>query len=186
MEIVERVLEFWFPPPDGTGDEPYRESWFVSDPELDRETERLFAEVTRNAAAGDYDELSETALGSLVLVILLDQFPRNLYRGAAEAFASDGKALDVARRAIGRSFDHGLGRWQRMFLYLPFEHSEEFADQTRSVALFRDLGDENTLRYAQEHYDIIARFGRFPHRNAILGRANSAEEEDFLKEFSSF
>jgi uncharacterized protein (DUF924 family) len=186
MEIVERVLDFWFLSPGDGGEEPHRNEWFKSTPELDRETERLFTEDTRKAAAGGYDALGETAQGSLALVILLDQFPRNLYRGSAQAFASDGKALDVAKRAIERGFDRGLGRWRRMFLYLPFQHSEDLAVQSRSLELFNDLGEENTLGYAKEHYDIIARFGRFPHRNAVLGRSSTAEEDAFLKEFSSF
>jgi len=186
MDIVERVLEFWFLPPDDGGEEPHRESWFMPDPELDRETERLFAEDVRKAVGGGYDGLADTALGSLVLVILLDQFPRNLYRGSAEAFASDANALGISKRAIELGFDRGLGQWRRMFLYLPFEHSEDLADQARSMELFRDLGNENTLSYAQAHYDIIARFGRFPHRNAVLGRKDTLEEEEFLKEFSGF
>ena len=117
---------------------------------------------------------------ALAHCLLLDQLPRNLFRGSLRAFASDGKALALAKAAVTRGLDMQVAPIRRTFLYLPFEHSEVLADQDRSVELFTALGDADTLKFAQAHYDIVARFGRFPHRNAILGRPSTPEELAFL------
>jgi uncharacterized protein (DUF924 family) len=130
----------------------------------------------------------DAALGpqrALATVIVLDQFPRNIFRGNARAFATDALALAVAKAAIVRGLDGKLPREQRVFLYLPFEHSENAADQLRCVELMAALGDEEYARFALLHKAVIDRFGRFPHRNAVLGRASTPEEEAFLKESSS-
>ena len=181
-DIVEQVLSFWF----AEGDSQSRAVWFKTDPSFDHEIEDRFKAHQVKALSGDYDGLADMATGALALVILLDQFPRNLYRGSPEAFASDTKALAIARAALAAGFDQGLTPVQRTFLYLPFEHSEDRNDQEKSVQLFEELGDEDKLKYAIEHREIIERFGRFPHRNAVLGRPSTPEEVEFLKDFDSF
>jgi uncharacterized protein (DUF924 family) len=115
-------------------------------------------------------------------VIVLDQFPRNMFRGTPLAFATDHLALAVASEAIARGFDNVLDKHRRLFIYLPFEHSEKLDDQHRAVELISNLGDEELLQYAVAHRDIITRFGRFPHRNGILGRPSTTEEVEFLKQ----
>jgi uncharacterized protein (DUF924 family) len=178
--LIREILSFWF------GDQPLndapeaREAWFNPTPEFDREIADRFLVNYDQTAAGDLDDLMGSAEGCLALVILLDQFPRNMFRGTARAFAADGKALAVARHALDKGFDASLPPVACLFLYLPFEHSEDRADQERSVALFEALGNAHWLDYAVRHRDIVARFGRFPHRNALLGRTSTAEEEDFL------
>lgn len=124
--------------------------------------------------------MDETPDGALALVILLDQAPRNLFRGDPRAFSTDSLALSVAEAALGRGFDRRVGRAMRSFFYLPFEHAEDSAAQSRCLDLFAAMNDREGLRYAEIHADVIARFGRFPHRNAILGRASTAAERTFL------
>ncbi len=155
--------------------------WFVKDPAFDAEVRARLADLHEMAATGAFDRWRETPAGCLALCILLDQAPRNLFRGDARSYASDTAAREVTRYALARDLDHGLAREQRLFLYLPLEHSENLADQELSVQLFAGL-DENPewLDYAVRHRDIIARFGRFPHRNAVLGRASTPEETEFL------
>ncbi|PRD41636.1 DUF924 domain-containing protein [Phyllobacterium phragmitis] len=170
------ILDFWF-------GEIGPKEWFESTPELDGDIRTRFLErheAIARKAAEDSTALAEDANTALAAIIALDQFPRNMFRGTARAFATDSLALAVARHAVDRELHHQLPREKRAFLYLPFEHSEDPADQERSVALFTELGDEEGLKYAVDHRDIIARFGRFPHRNVILNRANTAEEEAFL------
>lgn len=156
--------------------------WFRKDEAFDALIRERFEAAHHAAARGAYARWEETAEGALALLILLDQFPRNLYRGSAHAFATDGLARAVADRAVARGFDQDEEGALRCFFYLPFEHSEDPADQARSMKLFEALGDEEYLRYAKLHEDIIERFGRFPHRNAMLGRASTPEEERFLAE----
>lgn len=182
MELTSRVLDFWFGAPGSAGYGEPRELWFKSDPAFDADVRRRFASDLEAAAAGAHDGLVAEPDGALALVILLDQLPRNIHRGTSGAFAFDPKALDVACRALELGHDQAVAAFQRPFLYLPFEHSESLADQDRSVALFTALGDENTLDYAIRHRDIIVRFGRFPHRNAILGRFSTPEEVAFLEQ----
>jgi uncharacterized protein (DUF924 family) len=177
-----RVLDFWLRPHDAQGQPIWREEWFKNDAALDRAIAVNFADAVEQALAGRLDGMAVDADGALALVILLDQFPRNLYRGTAKAFAGDARARTIARQAIARNFDRAMPRYGRMFLYLPFEHSEDLADQERSVQLVGALHDDNLTKYAVAHRDIIARFGRFPHRNAMLGRTSTAEELAFLKQ----
>ena len=132
------------------------------------------------AAAGKLTDWEASAEGALALLILLDQFPRNMFRGDPRAFSSDAQALEVAHRALARGADKRIEAPLLQFLYLPFMHSEDLADQLRCVELFRTTADTENLRYAKEHADIIRRFGRFPHRNRVLGRTTTPAEQVFL------
>ena len=139
----------------------------------------------RRAKQGALDDWADTPHGGLALLILLDQLSRNLHRGTAEAFAADAKARAIARDMIARGFDQALTPVERMFVYLPFQHSEDLADQDASVRLFEALRatlDDQTCDYALRHRDVIRRFGRFPHRNAALGRTNTPDEDAYLAE----
>ncbi|HEY8374880.1 MAG TPA: DUF924 family protein [Nannocystis sp.] len=179
MSSPDDVLGFWFSP-------RVRPQWFVRSDAFDREICERFHEVYVDAAAGALDDWAKTPRGALALVILLDQFPRNMFRGTPAAFGSDAKAREIARAAVDAGLDDSLSQEERLFLYLPFEHSEDLADQERAVALIGALTENATWRdYAIRHRDIIARFGRFPHRNAILGRPSTAEEAEFLLEPNS-
>jgi uncharacterized protein (DUF924 family) len=153
--------------------------WFERDPALDDEIRRRFLQVHEAAAAGKLSEWEHTAEGALALLILLDQFPRNMFRGQARAFATDPLALATASRAILKGFDGAISD-MRTFFYLPFMHSELLADQQRAVAFYRAHNDSDNLKWAELHADIIRRFGRFPHRNAALGRITTSEERVFL------
>ena len=180
--VIPTVLGFWFGKiPAGAMPEP-RTIWFKPTPEFDMEITDRFLGDHERAAAGELDALMQSGDGCLALAVLLDQFPRNMFRGTARAFAADGKARAVARHALERGFDLEMPPVQAMFLYLPFEHSENLSDQNRSVALFEALGNAEWIDYAVRHRDIIARFGRFPHRNTALGRETTPEEEEFLKQ----
>jgi len=181
MESEQRdLLEFWF----GDTDDA-RDVWFRPEPAFDVVLGERFGALQACAARGERDHWTESAAGALALVLLLDQLPRNLNRGAAAAFACDEHARRVARHAIARGFDQELPPVRRPFLYLPFEHSEILADQEESVRLFLSLPEgfrDKRVDYARRHHVIIARFGRFPHRNRALARLSTAAEEDFLKE----
>ncbi|MGE0222165.1 MAG: DUF924 family protein [Acetobacteraceae bacterium] len=176
----EDVLAFWF-----AGDHATRRPvWFQTDAAFD-EACRAFSAALDQAKANAFDSWATTPRGALALLILLDQMSRNLYRGTEQAFAADPKARDIARAAVAQGFDRSLSPVERIFLYLPFEHSEDLSDQDESVRLFEGLHDElggDTLDYAHRHRDVIRRFGRFPHRNAALGRDNTAEEIAYLAE----
>ena len=156
------------------------EKWFGKDAAFDADFRDRFMAAHEAAASGALDSWAETADGALALMILLDQFPRNAFRGTARMFATDAKALVLADAAIGAGLDAEVEPALRAFLYLPFEHSEALADQDRALALFRPLGAD-LLHWAEVHHDIIVRFGRFPHRNAVLGRSSTVEELAFLE-----
>jgi uncharacterized protein (DUF924 family) len=155
------------------------DKWFTRDAAFDAEIRERFLATYEAAAAGAlaWDDDPDSALA---LVLVLDQFPRNMFRDSARAFAADPLARTVASRAIARGFDQKIAVAERSFFYLPFEHSEELADQARCVALNRASGDADALKWAELHADIIRRFARFPHRNAVLGRATTPEEQAFL------
>ncbi|HUB96357.1 MAG TPA: DUF924 family protein [Stellaceae bacterium] len=178
------LLDFWFGAQGTPGCDELRMVWFRSDDAFDAALGERFGALHETAAEGGVDRWAETPEGALALVLLLDQLPRNLYRGAARAFSCDAKAREVASRALARGFDASLTPVRRLFLYLPFEHSEDLADQVRSVRLFAAIppctGHEAWLEIARKHHAIIDRFGRFPHRNRALGRASTPEEEAFL------
>ncbi len=182
MMLTNNILDFWF----GTGLDENREAWFLADPVFDQEIKERFGADREIAADGGFDHMAETADGALALVILLDQFSRNLLRGSGDAFATDPKSLQIAKTAITNGFDQEMTPIRRRFLYLPFEHSENLEEQVRGIELYTALGDEMSLKYMVEHHDIIARFGRFPSRNATLSRESTVEELDFLKTFESF
>lgn len=176
MITPEQVLAFWFDGDPTT----HRDVWFEKDAEFDTACSR-FADALRAAKAGAFDHWTATPHGTLALILLLDQFSRNLHRGSPEAFAADTKALAIARAAVANGVDRLLGPVERTFLYLPFEHSEDLADQEEGVRLFASISEEQA-GYAQRHLDVIRRFGRFPHRNAALGRASTPEELAYLAE----
>lgn len=162
------------------------QKWFTKNPKFDQSIALKFEPVHYAASRGEYDTWATSAEGSLALLLLLDQFPRNLYRGSAHAFATDPKARQIARQAIGAGHDRTVEAILRPFFYLPFEHSEDMADQDESVRLFTQLkeetGDTESLRWAELHRDIIVKFGRFPHRNPCLGRVTTPKEQAFLEE----
>lgn len=184
---AEEVLKFWFGSPD-TNEALYerrRKIWFGKDPEFDRAIYDRFYFLYEQAAAGEHDLWQSSPLGSLSLILVLDQFPRSMFRNTPQAFATDAKAREVAEATIGRGFDRLLQPVQRLFIYLPLEHSENLDDQNRSVQLVQALSIANPelsdcLDYAQRHQMVIERFGRFPHRNRILGRETTPEEAEFL------
>jgi uncharacterized protein (DUF924 family) len=156
------------------------EKWFKKDDSFDRDIRERFGALHAEAAAGKHDSWAETPEGALALLLLLDQFSRNLFRGDARTYAQDPKAREIARAALAKGFEKKVEPELRSFFVLPFMHSEELADQRRCVALAHAAGDPGTLKFARHHEGIVRRFGRFPHRNAILGRHNSPAEEEFL------
>lgn len=179
------VLQFWFGREGDGGYGEFREEWFQKDEEFDDQIHDRFLEDYERAARGEYDGWREAAESCLALVILLDQFPRNLFRGDPRTYATDEKALTIAREALQKGFDRKLPHFERHFLYMPFMHSEDVEDQRRSVALFRKLAEEDgpdVKEYADEHREIVERFGRFPHRNEVLGRPSTPEEVEFLEQ----
>jgi uncharacterized protein (DUF924 family) len=173
------VVAFWFA-------ETVRPLWFAATPDFDEALRARFLATYRAAAAGQLMDWDATPEGALALTIVLDQFPLNLFRGQPESFATEAAAREVADRAIARGFDQSLPPEQRQFLYLPFMHSEAQVDQERSVRLYQQPGLEDSLRFARHHHALIQRFGRFPHRNAILGRASTAEELAYLASPEAF
>ena len=172
---IEEVLKFWF-------DELSPDDWFEGEEAVDSHIRERFQELHEALREQVPEIWRSSARGCLAAVIVLDQFPRNMYRGTSRAFAADGAAHSLAKEALMRGFDRELPIDERKFLYLPFEHSENPADQVRSIELFGSLENELDLYYARRHKEIIDRFGRFPHRNAVLGRISSPEEIEFIKE----
>jgi uncharacterized protein (DUF924 family) len=175
------VLDFWFGAPSSRERGQPRKAWFRKSEPFDAEIRHRFLATWERAARGEVERWQATPLASLALVVVLDQFPRNMFRGTARSFASDSQALAAARGTIERKFDRLLSPVERSFVYLPFVHAEDLAAQHRSLALFDGLDPED-MRSARRHYEIIERFGRFPHRNAALGRESTAEEIEFLKQ----
>lgn len=167
------VVDFW-------RDAGY-EKWFARDDAFDADFHGRFLDAHHAAARRELEGWMESADGALALIVLLDQFPRNCFRGSAHSYATDGLARHYASRAIAAGFDGRVDPAMRFFFYMPFEHSEAKEDQQRALDLFAALGDANYMKYAQLHADIIARFGRFPHRNAALGRESTQEESDYLE-----
>jgi uncharacterized protein (DUF924 family) len=166
------VLAFWR--------EAGRDRWYKRDHAFDAEVRDRFHTTWRTAVAGELSSWEASDGGALALTIVLDQFPRNMFRHDARTYASDALARDVASRAIDRGVDARTDPTLREFLYLPFMHSEQLTDQQRCVALFRKSDNDENLKYAEDHADIIRRFGRFPHRNRVLGRPTTPEEQAFL------
>lgn len=173
------IIGFWF------ADGMHRR-WFGSDPAFDAHIRERFETTWLAAAAGELDDWQQTADGCLALAIVLDQFPLNMYRGQARAFATEAVAIGVAKHAVAQGLDRQLPGSQLAFLYMPLMHSEDLADQDRSVALFEAAGLNDNARFARHHRELIQRFGRFPHRNAILGRTSSASEREYLASKEAF
>jgi uncharacterized protein (DUF924 family) len=160
--------------------------WFQGGPTFDDDCRDRFHDAHFAAARRELDAWMDSAEGALALVLLLDQIPRNIFRGSGHAFATDPLARHYAARALAAGFDRLCDPALRFFLYMPFEHSEDAADQAHSVGLFATLGDDNLTGYATAHRDVIARFGRFPHRNRALGRESTPEEEQWLRDGGGF
>jgi len=178
------VLEFWFGAPDSPEFGRNRKCWFEKSTDFDALVRDRFLEICESAAGGKLDAWTERPLAVLALIVTLDQFPRNMFRGTPRAFATDPLALAVARGMIARGFDAALLPVQRSFVYLPFEHAEDLDAQREALRLFErlacDASSASAMTYAMLHYAIIKRFGRFPHRNAILGRESTPDELEFL------
>ena len=187
--LTDDILEFWFGLPGDEGFGQSREAWWQKDPPFDAEIRLRYLGHHRRAVAGELDTMAHTPESALALIIMLDQFSRNMFRGEPETYASDEKALGLAREALDAGFDRAVPPLWRCFFYLPFEHSETLADQDLSVSLFAALPGRNeqdeSMASVHRHREIIALFGRFPHRNRILGRESTAEEIEFLKQPNS-
>lgn len=176
---VDEVLDFWFR-------ELTYEDWFGGGVELDEKIRKRFLPLYETLKTTLDEKAVSDVRTALAALIVLDQFPRNLFRGTAAAFATDDIAVRLARLAVERGWDSEVEPAERSFLYMPFMHSEILADQERCVDLFRHLGQSSGLDYAIEHRDIVAKFGRFPHRNRALGRESTAEELEFLKQHAGY
>ena len=172
---MRQVLDFWLVETDP-------DLWFSRSDELDARIREKFSDLHERAVAGELAHWRGTPEGCLGEIILLDQFSRNLYRNDARGYAQDPQAREIMTLALARGFDAGMSKDERKFLYMPLQHSEDAADQARSIELFRALEDDDTFKYTLCHQEIIPRFGRFPHRNADLGRESTAEEMAFLEE----
>jgi uncharacterized protein (DUF924 family) len=172
------ILAFWR--------EAGYDRWYTRDDAFDAEVRRRYLALWQRAAAGELSSWEASDDGALALTIVLDQFPRNIFRGDPRTYSSDALAREVARRAIARGVDARTDPTLREFLYMPFMHSEHLADQLHCIELFRRTDNTESLKYAEHHADIIRRFGRFPHRNRILGRTTTAEEQAFLDEGGFF
>ena len=173
------IISFWFSP-------QVRPLWFNSTPEFDNELKQNYSELFDRAANGELTDWQESPQGCLALVIILDQFPLNIYRGQAKSFTTEALAINVVDKAIENRFDQSLNDEQKAFLYMPLMLSENINDQDRSVELFEKAGLKENLKFAKHHREIIRRFARFPHRNAILNRENTAEEIEYLGSKEAF
>ena len=197
MPDVDDLLEFWFGELDeGLADDAHRQRWFAPDQAFDDNCRQHYAPLLSRAREGELDLWCQTPRGRLAYIVLCDQMPRNVYRGTADAYAWDGLALAAAAAGVRRGDDRKLGWDERCFFYMPFEHSEDLVDQHTAVGLFSALRDQspgelrnitgNYLRYAHQHRDIVERFGRFPHRNAVLGRTSTEAERAFVADGDGF
>jgi len=178
MAIIDDILRFWF-------EEHGKEDWYKKSDEFDAKIRDRFLSVYEQAAAGGLQDWRDTPSGCLALCLVLDQFPRNLFRNDPRAFATDAMARALTRHVLDRGFDRdpAIDGVRRMFFYLPLEHGEDIEDQRLCLDLVRErIGDEELIDYAERHLRIVERFGRFPHRNAVLGRDSTEEEIEFLKQ----
>ncbi len=183
---IQSVLDFWFAPEGDAEHGTFRSTWFEKQPAFDGTCRTHFTALLHEARRGSLDRWAETAEGALALVVLLDQLSRNIHRGTPEAFAADPQALAIARRMLARGFDRVLEPVMRIFVYLPFEHAEDPVLQDEAVRLMETLPEApwrpEVVRFAHAHRDVIARYGRFPHRNAILDRASTPAETEYLSQ----
>jgi uncharacterized protein (DUF924 family) len=185
MTTPQDVLEFWFGAEASAGTGAPRDLWFGKSDETDATIRSRFGADVEAALAGGRDDWAREPRGAVALLLLLDQFTRNIFRDTPRAFAGDARALALARSLVERGDDRLLAPLERWFVYLPFEHDETLASQQEALRLFGQLeaeGHPSALEWAEKHYDVIARFGRFPHRNAILGRTSTPEEVEFLRQ----
>ncbi|AFY99191.1 DUF924 family protein [Calothrix sp. PCC 6303] len=186
MSQPNNILDFWFGSPTQPEYGKPQRFWFNKQPEFDNELRTRFQQDYEQAAAGNLEDWKNNSEACLALILLLDQFPRNMFRNTPQAFATDPKAVVTAETAISKGYDQQLLTVQRWFIYLPFEHSENIQHQEKAVKLFQQLSNDtesqSTIDYAIRHLEIIQRFGRFPHRNEILGRISTSEEKEFLKQ----
>jgi uncharacterized protein (DUF924 family) len=187
MSEAQEVLDFWFLAEGQAGHNARREAWFKKDDAFDVAIKDRFGTLIDRALAGALAPWTQTTNGTLATIIVLDQFTRNVFRNTPRAFAGDPQALSLARELVAAGADRTLPGVRRLFVYLPFEHAEDLTTQNESLRLFESLArDEpalaDLLTWAERHHAVVARFGRFPHRNAILGRVSSPEEQAFLKE----
>ena len=173
------IIDFWF-------SDEIRKLWFNSTPEFDHLLRERHLETWKQAGRGELDHWMQSTDGCVALVIILDQFPLNMFRGSAQSFATEAQSREVARIAIERGYDKALSAETKAFLYLPFMHSENLADQDLALTLFDQPGLESNLRFARHHHAIVARFGRFPHRNAALGRSSTKAELEYLNSKEAF
>ncbi|MEQ8538112.1 MAG: DUF924 family protein [Coleofasciculus sp. D1-CHI-01] len=182
----DKILAFWFGEPDHPGYGKPRQAWFTKNLAFDEEVRSRFLDEYQQAATGQLNHWQESPYSCLALILLLDQFSRNMFRGQPQAFATDSQALTIAQHAVSQGFDQQMLPVQRWFIYMPYEHSENLAHQRRCVELFSTLKHDpdsaSTIDYAYRHLKVIERFGRFPHRNPILGRESTPEEVTFLKQ----
>ena len=181
MTLVNRILDYWFLPSGHPGHGRDRAIWFNSTPAFDAETARRFGADIERALQGRLDHLARSPRGALALCLLLDQMTRNAFRRTGRAFAGDRRARRIAKAAVARGLDRRLPAIQRGFMYMPLHHSESHGDQNRCVGLLWRVRGPGKLKYAVGHRDIVVRFGRFPHRNAALGRADTPAEDAYLK-----
>ncbi|MBL4906650.1 MAG: DUF924 domain-containing protein [Sneathiella sp.] len=185
MYDYQSVLDFWFYPPchDLYGEK--RPEWFTINPEFDKAIIKQFGTDFKRAENGNFLAWTDTKEGCLALILIFDQFSRNMFRETPKAFATDTKARELARYMVRAGFFDELAPFQKNFAALPFEHSEDLAEQIFSVKLFKSFGDDDAILYAVRHHDIIEKFARFPHRNKILGRQSTEDEIEFLKQPNS-
>jgi uncharacterized protein (DUF924 family) len=186
VRAIREILDFWFLP---LGDPEHgkpRKFWWDSTPEIDAEIRGRFGALLDKAVAGELDAWRKSPDGALALILLCDQFSRNMHRRTARAFSGDPKARESARYALAHHYPAAYPGDMRVFFFMPFQHSEDLGDQDFCCALFEGLLDEANTKYAVDHRNIVARFGRFPHRNEVLGRASTADELDYLKTADRF
>lgn len=178
-ESSEAVITFWF-------SEPVEAAWFARSEDVDRHIADRFTDTYEDARQGNLDLWQEAPKQALALTIVLDQFPRNLFRGSSRSFESDDRALGVAKHALLQGFDKQLSTKEKPFFYLPLMHCEDIVEQARCVQLYEALDNPYALDFAVKHYDIIKQFGRFPHRNSVLGRESTTAEIQFLESHTGF
>lgn len=179
-DVQSEILDFWF-------EQTQPAQWFQVNASFDAEISQKFADAYDKASRGIFDDWKNDSDGCLALCLLLDQFPRNMFRGSPKAFATDGKALVIAKYALSKGFDQVLTPIKRRFLYLPFEHSENLNDQRKCVDLFEKMKKDDPLGYdyAMRHLKVIEKYGRFPHRNKVLSRMSTPDEEEYLAQAGS-
>ena len=185
-QSIRDILDFWLLPLADPEHGKRRKIWWESTPAFDEEIRNRFGSLIQRAVAGELKHWAEAAEGALALIILCDQFTRNIYRKSADAYCGDATALVTARAAVARGFHLTVPRHARTFYFTPFHHSENLADQEMSCALFETIADADNKSSGRKHRDIVARFGRFPHRNEVLGRESTPEELDYLKTAKRF